>query len=219
MKNNRRIKKEKNYWDKLSPEYDSFIQKNWKVYGTTLLDEISKDVDFDGYILDVACGTGLVSFEVAKKAKKVYGIDIAPSMINEANKKLKEFNVDNVEFKVSDAYTLPFNDNNFDIVICSNALHNMKEPRRALSEIKRVLKPEGKLITSVVGIGEKLIFKIMLFLSTIMGQLPVFHKLKLNEFVELINKAGFTVIKKERIKHPKDMMALLYIVGKKENKK
>ena len=90
MKDNKRIKKEKTYWDKLSPKYDRFIQKNWKVYETTLLDEISKDVDADGIVLEVACGTGLVSFEVAKKAKKIYGIDIAPSMIKEAKKKIKK---------------------------------------------------------------------------------------------------------------------------------
>ena len=92
----------------------------------------------------------------------------------------------------------------------------MKEPQRALSEIKRVLKPKGKLITSVVGIGEKLIFKIMLTVSTITGQLPVFHKLKLDEFANFVSKSGFNVIKKERIKHLKDMMALLYIIGEKE---
>ena len=56
-------------------------------------------------------------------------------------------------------------------------------------------------------------------ISTIIGQLPVFHKLKLDGFADLISKSGFDILKKERIKHKKDMMALLYIVAEKEQAK
>lgn len=117
----------------------------------------------------IACGTGLVSFEAAKKAKKakkVYGVDIAPSMIEEAKKKTREMEIKNVEFSVEDAYRLPFDK-----------------------------------------------FKIALTISTMIGQLPVFHKLNLDEFADFINKSGFTVVKKEKIKHPGDRMALLYVVA------
>ena len=213
-KENKRIKKEKNFWDKLSPKYDRFIQKYWKIYETSLLNKIADDVETDStIILDVACGTGLVSFEAAKKAKNVYGVDIAPSMIEEAKKKTREMEIKNVEFSVEDAYKLPFDNNMFDTVICNNALHNMKYPENVLSEIKRVLKPGGRFIAIIVGVGESFKFKIALTISTIIGQLPVFHKLNLDEFADFINKSGFTVVKKERIKHPGDRMALLYVVA------
>ncbi len=216
MLDKKRIKKEKNFWDNLSSKYDTFIQKYWKIYETSLLNKIADDVETDSTILDVACGTGLVSFEAAKKAKKVYGIDIAPSMIEEAKKKTREMEIKNVEFSVEDAYKLPFDNNRFDTVICNNALHNMKYPEDVLSEIKRVLKPGGRLIAIIVGVGESFKFKIALTLSTLIGQLPVFHKLKLDEFADFINKSGFTVVKKERIKHPEDRMALLYVVAERE---
>ena len=48
---------------------------------------------------------------------------------------------------------------------------------------------------------------------------PVFHKLKLDEFADFIDKSGFNIFKKERIKDEKDMMALLYIVGEKRKQK
>ena len=213
MQDNIRIEKEKKYWDKLGPGYDRFIQKYWRIYETSLFNRIVDDVEADSTLLDVACGTGLVSFEVAKKAKNVYGIDIAPSMINEANKKIKERGIDNIEFSVDDAYNLPFNSNMFDTVICNNALHNMKEPEKALSEVHRVLKHDGKFIAVIVGVGESAMFKIMLTISTMVGQLPVFHKLKLDEFADLITKSGFDVVKKERMKESKDKMALLYVVA------
>jgi ubiquinone/menaquinone biosynthesis C-methylase UbiE len=136
----KRIKKEKNFWDNLSPKYDTFIQKYWKIYETSLLNKIADDVETDSTILDIACGTGLVSFEAAKKAKKVYGVDIAPSMIEDAKKKTREMEIKNVEFSVEDAYKLPFDK-----------------------------------------------FKMALTISILIGQLPVFHKLDLDEFADFIN--------------------------------
>ncbi len=193
IQDNKRIKKEKSFWDKLSPKYDKFIEKYWKIYDSKLLDKIYQDVNIGSTVLEVACGTGLVTLEVAKKAEKVYGIDIAPQMIKKAKKKMKEKRTENIEFSVEDAYALPFSDNMFDTVICNNALHNMKYPEKAISEIKRVLRPEGKFITSIVGIGEKLRFKIIMTISTIIGQLPVFHKLKLDEFTDFVHKSEFDI--------------------------
>ena len=95
----------------------SLSKKNWKIYDAELLDKIVDNVNADSIILEVACGTGLVSLKAAEKAKQVYGIDIASSMIEEAKKKAKKMKIDNVEFSVEDAYSLPFDDNMFDIVI------------------------------------------------------------------------------------------------------
>ena len=137
-------------------------------------------------------------------------------MVDEAKKKEAESGIDNVAFSVEGAYALPFDDGIFDTVICNNALHNMKRPEDALSEIRRVLKPGGRFISIIVGVGESLKFRIALTISTLIGQLPVFHKLNLDEFADFIAKSGFAVVTKERLKHPEDKMALLYVNSKKE---
>ena len=218
MQENKRVEKEKKYWDKLTPRYEPFIEKYWKIY-PSLLDKISEDVNSGDIVLDVATGSGLVALKVAEQAAQVYAVDISQPMIEEAEKKMMEKKIKNVEFSVEDAYKLPFDNDMFDTVICNNALHNMKYPENILSEIKRVLKPGGRFIAIIVGVGESFKFKIALTISTLIGQLPVFHKLNLDEFADFINKSGFTVVKKERIKHPEDRMALLYVVAKrwKEN--
>ena len=218
MQENKRVEKEKKYWDKLTPRYEPFIEEYWKIY-PSLLDKISEDVNSGDIVLDVATGSGLVALKVAEQAAQVYAVDISQPMIEEAEKKMMEKKIKNVEFSVEDAYKLPFDNDMFDTVICNNALHNMKYPENILSEIKRVLKPGGRFIAIIVGVGESFKFKIALTISTLIGQLPVFHKLNLDEFADFINKSGFTVVKKERIKHPEDRMALLYVVAKrwKEN--
>ncbi len=213
MQDNIRIEKERKYWDKLTPRYEPFIEKYWKIY-PSLLDKISEDVNSGDIVLDVATGSGLVALKVAEQAAQVYAVDISQPMIEEAEKKMMEKEIKNVEFSVEDAYKLPFDNDIFDTVICNNALHNMKYPENVLSEIKRVLKPGGLFIAIIVGVGESFKFKIALTISTLIGQLPVFHKLNLDEFADFITKSGFTVVKKERIKHPEDRMALLYAVAK-----
>ena len=55
MRDNKRIEKERKYWDKLSPKYDKFIQKHWKIYESTLLDKILDDNDNFYYNWTITC--------------------------------------------------------------------------------------------------------------------------------------------------------------------
>jgi ubiquinone/menaquinone biosynthesis C-methylase UbiE len=212
MQDKKRIEKEKKFWSKLAPKYDRFIEKNWKIY-PSLLDKISEDVGSGNIILEVATGTGLVALKVAGQSSKVYGIDISSPMIEEAKRKMEEKEIKNIELSVEDAYALPFDNDMFDTIICNNVLHNMKYPENALSEIKRALKPGGKLIAVIVGIGESPKYKIAMTIYNLFIKLPVFHKLNLDESANMICEAGFTVVKKERIKDPEDKMPMLYIVA------
>ncbi len=216
MQDNIRTHKERKFWSKNASRYDqSIIERHWKIY-PSLLDELASDLGTDNTVLEVATGTGLVALKVASAADQVHAIDISPQMIDVARKKAEETGIDNVAFSVEDAYALPFGDGIFDAAICCNALHNMKQPGDALSEIRRVLKPDGRFIAIIAGVGESLKFKIALTISTLIGQLPVFHKLNLDEFANFIGKSGFAVVTKERLKHPEDKMALLYVISKKE---
>ena len=94
-------------------------------------------------VLELATGTGLIACNIAASAKHITATDYSPKMIATAMKKKVPANVD---FSVEDATALSFEDNSFDAVIISNALHIMPEPERALSEIRRVIKPGGLLI-------------------------------------------------------------------------
>ena len=215
MQNEKRIKKEKNYWDKLVPKYESFIEKNWKIY-PSLLDKIAEDVNAGDITLEVACGAGLVALKIAHRASNIYAIDISEPMVDEAKEKMKAKEINNIEFSVEDAYSLPFDNEMFNTVICNSALHNMINPQKALSEIKRVLKPDGRLIATIVGIGESRKFKLAMSVYKFFTAFPVFHKLNLDEFANMISESGFTVAKKEIIQHPQDIMPILYIVAGKD---
>ena len=216
MKDNKRIKKERKYWDKFSSKFDKRKRKEWKVYESLLFNKIADNLDKGNTVLEVACGTGRVTLEISKQANKVYAIDISSQMIDVARKNIKEKEINNIELSVEDAYNLPFDNEMFDTVICINSLHNMIYPENALSEIKRVLKPEGRFISTVTGIGSRK-FKIIMSIFKLLTNFPVFHKLNLEEFADMLSKAGFSILKKEMIKHPEDVMPLLYIVAEGRN--
>lgn len=97
-------------------------------------------------VLDIASGEGYGSALLANTAKSVVGVDISEEAVNHASNKYGD--KDNLEFKVGDCVNIPCNDNQFDIVVSFETIEHIKEQEKFLSEIKRVLKKDGKLIIS-----------------------------------------------------------------------
>lgn len=100
-------------------------------------------------ILDLATGSGDVAFALAgtlSPSAKVTGMDFCQPMLDEAIKKrdglLRGFPI---EFKLGDGTALPLESNSFDVVTISFGLRNMADRHQALCEIRRVLRPGGRL--------------------------------------------------------------------------
>jgi demethylmenaquinone methyltransferase/2-methoxy-6-polyprenyl-1,4-benzoquinol methylase len=97
-------------------------------------------------VLDVACGTGDVAFEIrAAGAHKVTGLDFSPEMIAAAEAKARTRESD-IDFLIGDAMALPFPDNSFDACTVSFGLRNMPDYAAAIAEMTRVLRPGGKFV-------------------------------------------------------------------------
>ncbi|MBV9015380.1 MAG: class I SAM-dependent methyltransferase [Alphaproteobacteria bacterium] len=94
--------------------------------------------------LDVGCGTGFLSLELATRGHRVTGIDFAPQMLAEARKKAAEQRLA-VRFEEGDAEALAFPDASFDLVMTRHVLWTLPHPERAIDEWIRVLRPGGRL--------------------------------------------------------------------------
>jgi ubiquinone/menaquinone biosynthesis C-methylase UbiE len=94
-------------------------------------------------LLDVGCGTGnLLKLISSKYDIELAGVDLTPKMLNIAKIKLE----DKADLKIADSEELPFDDNKFDMVICTDSFHHYPHPEKVLAEIKRVLQDNGMLL-------------------------------------------------------------------------
>jgi ubiquinone/menaquinone biosynthesis C-methylase UbiE len=97
-------------------------------------------------LADVGCGTGSLTFELARFAHKVIGIDLSKEMLRRAREVVKEKAIRNVEFRHADALKLPLGSRSVDALFCVMVLHFLPDPERAIAEFRRVTRPGGSVI-------------------------------------------------------------------------
>jgi ubiquinone/menaquinone biosynthesis C-methylase UbiE len=95
--------------------------------------------------LDVGCGNGAAAIHIAQQQKlKVTGVDVDPEQIQAAQKAAE--GVANARFLAVDATRLPFADGKFDVVATNKTTHHIPDWKAAVTEMARVVKPNGYLI-------------------------------------------------------------------------
>jgi len=100
-------------------------------------------------LLDVAGGTGDISFRFLKRAGMAHAIvlDLTSEMLEEGKLRAEAAQLgDSLDWVVGDAMALPFSDNSFDVYTISFGIRNVTRPQDALNEAFRVLKPGGRLM-------------------------------------------------------------------------
>jgi len=116
-------------------------------------------------ILDLGCGTGNLSAEIAASGAQVVGVDRSPEMIDQASKKFPD-----LRFEVCDARSLLFS-GEFDAVFSNAALHWIPEAARVVAGVSRALKSGGRFIAEFGGKGN--VHDVLAALETAMLQLGI----------------------------------------------
>ncbi|RLD29070.1 MAG: bifunctional demethylmenaquinone methyltransferase/2-methoxy-6-polyprenyl-1,4-benzoquinol methylase UbiE [Bacteroidetes bacterium] len=150
-------------FDAISNEYDGLnrvisfgIDVKWRKKVVAIVAKQHPDI-----ILDIATGTGDLAINLTKtKASKIIGLDISEGMLDVGSRKIAKKKLGNtIEMVLGDSENLPFKDNTFDAITVAFGIRNFENLEKGLSEIFRVLKPNGIFVILETSIPKKTPFK------------------------------------------------------------
>lgn len=117
--------------------------------------------------LDLCCGTGDIALALARKGMEVVGLDFSEPMLEIARDRFKvqgsKFKGDSVEFCQGDAMHVPFPDESFDVVTIGYGLRNLADWEAGLREMKRVVRPGGRLLVLDFGKPDNVVWRRIYF--------------------------------------------------------
>lgn len=150
-------------FDTISKEYDGLnrvisfgIDVKWRNKVVDIVGETQPET-----VMDIATGTGDLAIKLVKtKAKKIIGVDISEGMLEVGRKKIAHKNLDTtIEMVVGDSENLPFENDTFDAITVGFGIRNFDNLEKGLSEILRVLKPNGIFVILETSVPSKTPYK------------------------------------------------------------
>lgn len=144
----RRLHRSQNYFESVAGDWEHIRKTYFDDRIASLA--IEKLLPRNLILADIGCGTGSLTFELARFAEKVIGVDLSKEMLRHARALAKERQLSNVEFRRGDAAKLPLPEDGVDAAFSVMVLHFLPEPQRAVAELCRITRPGGSVI--VVGL-------------------------------------------------------------------
>ena len=182
----------KEFWQRVARFYAPFMKSSNQLYAD-ICKRIEPSINRQMNVLELACGSGQLSFRLAPCAKLWEATDFSENMIVEAK---RQKGSSRLHFSVQDATVLPYAPETFDAVVIANALHIMPQPEKTLSEIRRVLKPGGLLFAPTFIHGKEPGFRLRSRILELIG-FRVYSKWSEEDFSAYIANNGFEVITAE----------------------
>ena len=139
-------------WDKAAIYYENSWQQQLKPAQEKLLERAN--LQPGERLIDIACGTGLVSFPAAEKVRPtgfVLATDISDEMVKICAETAIEKKISNIQFKRMDAEELDVQDEQYNVALCALGLMYVPDPIKALKEMYRVIRPGGRAVAAVWG--------------------------------------------------------------------
>lgn len=190
--------KSEKFWDKSA--YNFFIEgEKEKQSYINIIDRIKKYLKTSDIVLDLGCGPGLISNEIADYVKFIYAVDISSKMIEIAKINADFRNIQNIDYAYSTIFDDKYKNGSFDIILAFNILHLLDDNQKTMQHINDLLKPGGLIISVTPCISERIFLNISISLLSFIGKIPKIKSFKANELKESISNRNFEIIENDRM--------------------
>ena len=181
------------FWDKISDKYASKSVPSKDIYEQKL-SRTQKLLNKDSIVMEFGCGTGTTALIHAPFAKKIFAYDYSPKMIDIANKKKHDKQVENVTFEVRAVEEIEFACEKYDMIMAHSILHLTQNNEQIIKDVYKSLMPGGFFITSSGCIKEmNFLIRGLISCFTAIGKAPAITKFTANELIDLHMNSGFKI--------------------------
>lgn len=190
----------KQWFNKQAPVYDETNTILYSKYGKISCENIYnflKDKEYQK-LLDIGCGTGFLIDMLSNNYNAEFtGLDLSSEMIKQARNK----NIKNATFVEGRSDDIPFEDNSFNVVTCSQSFHHYPETDKPMQEARRVLKQGGLYILSDTGVGPFKMLGVKLddFLYRHFSNTGDCNISYMEKTIKDMERNGFMIVKAEKI--------------------
>lgn len=221
----------KEYWETRAPQrwysykeegslewFNEIAHKRYSIYYPYIKEAAEFESHYGEKVLEIGVGVGTDLLQYAKNGSRVHGVDLTENAIAVTK---KNFDLHNQKYEIletGDAENLKFKDNSFDLIFSFGTIHHTPNMQKAIGEVHRVLKPEGKAVIMLYARGWKHYFK-RVFVhglckgeafkyglkecinknTEVQGNSPLTYVLKKRDIAKLFDKFGELEIKKYRL--------------------
>ncbi len=196
------------YWDKHAKRYD----RSMLLLGRPIprmLGLIGHAVRGASRVLEVAAGTGLVTAVLAREAASVISTDYSLEMVSMLTSRVRALGATNVKCEQADLYALPFDPGSFDAVIAANVLHLVPDLEGAIASLRRMLKPDGRLVAPTFCHDETVVSRTVSSLLAVTG-FPGHRRFTLESLGASVEAAGLRL---ERVEVIPGLLPIGYVEG------
>ena len=188
------------YWNRRSVIYDSKIGHIYHDAYERTIHMSRRYLNKTDYVLDLGCGTGIITVEIAPLVDRIRAIDVSEDMMSICRKKLESRGVKNVTLEQMSIFDSTLEDESFDVVCAYNILNYLNDRDDALERMYSILKPGGYFLSVTDCLGERLTRESMLkWYSKKRGEAPTILFDTMKGLRSVIADAGFKILESENV--------------------
>lgn len=200
------------FWNKVANKYSLQPIADMESYEHKL-EKTREFFSKDTVALEIGCGTGSTALLHAPYVKHYMATDFSHEMINIAQKKLQNENIENITFERSSIFDVKVNQP-VDAILALNVLHLTENIDKTIAHANSLLKHNGVFITSTVCLGDNLkVFKLIAPIGRLLRLMPLLKIFTKSQLKESLQKNDFRIIYEWQPEHKR--MASVFIIAEK----